>query len=199
MATDARLIEKAVTAAGLAARYAQPHRHYHTMTHVKHVLETIDQLSPEGGDDDAVRLAAWFHDAIYAPGRQDNEQRSAYLARDILELVGASPKLGTEVSRLILLTSHHDPDPADAVGSMLSDADLKILAEPWSTYAEYTWAIRREYELIPDDEFRPARARILKGFLQQPAIYRLPTSYERWESLARANVTREINELESTP
>jgi len=49
--------------ADLEARHAEPHRRYHTLEHVTEVLAEVDRLS--GSSDDAVVLAAWFHDAVY--------------------------------------------------------------------------------------------------------------------------------------
>ena len=64
------------------------------------MLNAVDRLSP-GSHDQAIRLAAWFHDAVYAPGRDDNEERSAFVAAEALEIAGASPSLISEVVRLV--------------------------------------------------------------------------------------------------
>jgi predicted metal-dependent HD superfamily phosphohydrolase len=47
------------------------------------VLDAVALLAERGlvVDRDAVDLAAWFHDAVYDVGRDDNEDRSAELAR----------------------------------------------------------------------------------------------------------------------
>lgn len=198
MPTDEQLIDASVTAAGLGARYSQPHRRYHTAVHVEHVLRTLEELSPLPGDMLSLQLAAWFHDAVYAPGRDDNEERSAFLARDTLELVGGSPALGTEVARLISLTATHDPAPDDRSGAVFCDADLSILGSSQGSYAGYAAAIREEFSLAPDVVFRPGRAKILRQFLQRPQLFHTPTGRERWEASARVNLQREIDELEGT-
>lgn len=190
------LTESAVLAGGLAARYAQPHRAYHTIDHVHDVLRRIDELSPPPDSLVALRLAAWFHDAIYAPGRSDNETRSAFLAKETLEIVGASPDLRSEVARLVTLTATHEVAAEDKAGAVLCDADLGILASSEGDYAAYRAAIREEYSLIPDEVFQPARARILRAFLERESIFATSTARESWESLARENITREIRELE---
>src|SRR3954468_19597326 len=76
----------------LMARYREPHRHYHGLTHILRVLRTIDDLLAATPVDDpaAVRLAAWYHDAIYdprAPGGV-NETASAELAARVLPTLG---------------------------------------------------------------------------------------------------------------
>jgi predicted metal-dependent HD superfamily phosphohydrolase len=67
----------------LAAAHAEPHRVYHDLRHVAHVLVELDRA---GVDDPAAAWAAFFHDAVYRPGRRDNEARSARLARELAAL-----------------------------------------------------------------------------------------------------------------
>ena len=64
----------------LLARWSEPQRHYHTGEHLAVVLEIIEEYARPRPMPDAVRLAAWFHDAIYDPQRVDNEEASALLA-----------------------------------------------------------------------------------------------------------------------
>lgn len=198
MPLDQRLVDAAVTAAGLSARYSQTHRHYHTLIHVEHVLERVVELSTEPDDATALCAAAWFHDAIYAPGRSDNEERSAFLARETLELVGASPGLSTEVARLVTLTASHHPEPDDQAGAVMCDADLSILGSTPDEYAAYAAAIREEYSLVPDDAFRAGRARILRQLLGRPSLFHTSIGRERWEGYALANVRQEVFRLEGS-
>src|SRR5689334_15382646 len=60
--------------ADLLARWREPHRHYHTDEHLAFMLEIIDRHADLADDADAVRLAAWFHDAVYDPRAADNEE-----------------------------------------------------------------------------------------------------------------------------
>src|SRR4051812_12577829 len=65
----------------LLRRWSEPQRRYHTVEHLAAVLDRIDELvdvqKEYAEDPDAVRLAAWFHDAVYLPERSTNEERSA--------------------------------------------------------------------------------------------------------------------------
>src|SRR5205823_7634 len=64
----------------LLARWQEPQRRYHTLAHLTAVLDHVDVLEKYAADPDVVRLAAWFHDAVYFPDRSENEERSARLA-----------------------------------------------------------------------------------------------------------------------
>src|SRR3954466_1141667 len=64
----------------LAAAYSAPARHYHNLEHLAEMFGVADRLALETDDPGAVRLAVWFHDAVYDPRANDNEARSAELA-----------------------------------------------------------------------------------------------------------------------
>jgi predicted metal-dependent HD superfamily phosphohydrolase len=183
--------------ARLAERYAEPHRRYHDLRHLHEVLQTIDELAGVADDPDAVRWAAWFHDAVYDVHRADNEARSADLAVRELTDLGYEPSRVDEVARLVRLTATHRPDEGDANGAVLCDADLRILAtDPWR-HAEYVHAVREEYAHVPEDDFRKGRAAVLRDLLSVDRLYRTELAYGRWEERARANLTAELRQLES--
>jgi predicted metal-dependent HD superfamily phosphohydrolase len=125
----------------LIAAWSEPHRRYHDLAHLAAVLGLVGQLAEAADDPDAVRLAAWYHDVVYDPERSDNEQVSAARARAGLRGLVTGERLD-EVERLVLLTAGHDPEPGDANGAVLSDADLAVLAAPPEAYAAYASAVR---------------------------------------------------------
>ena len=178
----------------LLARWSEPHRKHHNVVHLREVLDAIGTLADDGlqFDREAVELAAWFHDAIYEIGRDDNEDRSAMLAR---ELLGGSHDRD-EVARLVLATKSHKVDAGDLNGAVLSDADLSVLGGPALRYRQYAEAVRAEYASVADDVFRPARAQVLASLLDGPIFHTAP-GRERWEEQARRNVGEEIRELTS--
>lgn len=192
---ESRLLDAAVVAGGLGPRYAQPHREYHNLMHVEDVLLRIEELEPPPKHELSLALAAWFHDAVYQPGKPDNEDRSGYVAYDALEQIGASPSLIAEVVRLVRLTADHDPPADDVAGAVLCDADLAILAASDERYAQYAAAIRQEYIHVPQAEFCAGRAEVLQSFLDRSTIYRTPYGQLHWETAARANIASELSAL----
>ncbi|WP_244313456.1 HD domain-containing protein [Streptomyces zinciresistens] len=176
----------------LLARWREPQRRYHTLTHLTAVLDRVDELAAHAADPDVVRLAAWFHDAVYLPERSENEERSARLAERALAEAGVPAGRTAEVARLVRLTVTHDPAPDDRDGEVLCDADLAILAAPPSAYAAYTAAVRAEYHFVPNDAFREGRAAILRQLLALPGLFRTPYGRRTWEATARHNLTGEL-------
>jgi predicted metal-dependent HD superfamily phosphohydrolase len=175
----------------LLARWSQPHRRHHNVEHLDELLVAIGMLADDGVvfDRDAVELAAWFHDAVYDVERDDNEDRSADLARDLLP-----PTVGAEVARLVLVTKSHKPCGQDVNGAVLSDADLSVLGADAGRYRRYADAVRAEYASVPDDVFRPARARVLAALLDGP-IFHTEHGRAHWENQARQNLGDEIELL----
>ena len=189
---EARLLDAAVVAGGLGAKYTQPHRAYHNLLHVEDVLLRIEELAPPQEDELALALAAWFHDAVYQPERDDNEERSAYAAYDALEQAGASPKLMAEVMRLIRLTATHEADTDDIAGAVLCDADLAILGAPREKYVQYAQGIRQEYVHVPMTAYHAGRTQVLRAFLDREHIYSTTYGREHWQTRARENIEAEI-------
>ncbi|MFJ9717842.1 hypothetical protein ACIRPQ_18145 [Streptomyces sp. NPDC101213] len=179
----------------LLRRWREPQRRYHTLTHLAAVLDRIDTLQEYADDPDVVRLAAWFHDAVYLPDRSENEERSARLAERALPEAGLPPAKTAEVARLVRLTVTHDPADGDRDGQVLCDADLAVLAAPPSAYAAYTAGIREEYHFVPNDAFREGRAGVLRHLLGLPRLFRTPYGAREWEATARYNLRAELDML----
>ncbi|MFB4310461.1 HD domain-containing protein [Actinomadura sp. GTD37] len=176
----------------LDERYGEPHRRYHTRDHLAAVLDLVDELAGHAADPAAVRLAAWFHDAVYDPERADNEERSAKLADRMLADTDLAPARVREVVRLVELTTTHAPDDDDRNGQVLCDADLAILGAEPDAYAAYAAAVREEYAFVPDEFFRAGRAEVLNGLLALPKLFHTPAARERFEEHARTNIRTEL-------
>ncbi|AWK09807.1 HD domain-containing protein [Streptomyces spongiicola] len=182
----------------LLRRWAEPRRRYHTTDHLVAVLDRVDTLAGYADDVHLVRLAAWFHDAVYLPERSTNEERSARLAERALTELGLDRARTDEVSRLVLLTRTHTAGDDDANGMVLCDADLAILASPPDAYESYAAAVREEYGFVPDDVYRTGRAEVLRRLLAQPRLFRTPYGQRRWEDVARRNMAGELERLRAS-
>ena len=180
--------------AAVVAAWSEPHRRYHDLAHLAAVLGLVGELAGAATDPDAVRLAAWYHDVVYDPRRDDNEQVSAERARAGLRGL-VPPERVEEVVRLVLLTAGHDPAPDDVDGAVLCDADLAVLAGPPEAYAAYASAVREEYGHLSDAEFTAGRTTVLEHLLALPALYRLPAVAREWTPRARANLAAELSLL----
>lgn len=185
----------AAAGAGLLARWREPHRRHHDAEHLAETLTAVDLLAGHAADADVVRLAVWFHDAVYAGRPGDDEEASAALAEQLLPALGVPAATVAAVAGLVRMTAGHEPAPGDADAAVLSDADLAVLAAPPPRYARYARAVRAEYAHVPDAAFRAGRAAVLGALVAAPALYRTPTGHALWEAAARANVAAETAAL----
>ncbi len=184
-----------VVAAGqdLLVRWAEPHRRYHDRRHLAEVLAALRLLA--GGQPPVeVVCAAWLHDAVH-DGRDDDEERSAALAVDLLSGLDVASPVVDEVARLVRLTLTHDPAPDDLRGAVLSDADLAVLGSAPERYARYAADVREEYAHVDDAAFRAGRTAVLRTLLERPRLYVTSEAHRRWDPPARRNLRDEITAL----
>ena len=182
---------------GLLSRLREPHRRYHTATHVMWVLRHADELLAEPThadvDGDTVRLAALYHDAVYDPRRTDNEAVSAALAADVAAALGWDAARCDAVHRLVMATAGHSPATPDE--AVLVDADLAVLGSEPKDYSAYVTGVRGEYSHVPDEAWRTGRAEVLRRFLDVPRLYTTDWMFQRRERRAKANLAAELASL----
>lgn len=182
----------------LGARHAEPHRRYHGVAHIDALARLYAEVAAGPGwlQPTEVAAAILFHDAIYDPGRADNEAQSAHLARARLQ--GRDDVDVERVVELIEATAAHggasteaDPD----LGHFL-DADVAILGAPPDVYDRYAQGVFEEFAPIVDaDRFRAGRRAFLQAQLARPALFHTRWFAERHEAQARANISRELATL----
>ena len=178
----------------LVARYSEPHRAYHTLQHIGHCLDELEQTRYLAENPDAVELALWYHDAIYDTKAKDSEERSATLAVEMVKNASLSDNLGQSVANLIM-TTKHTTAPTNPDDQLLVDIDLSILGQTEDRFDEYERQVRKEYEWVPEDQFVAGRSAILKSFLDRPNIYSTRFFRNKYEVQAKANIARSLAKL----
>lgn len=187
--------------AALEAAYATPPRAYHDYGHVRAVLQHYDAVAAGPGWKQPLeaRLAVLYHDAVYEPGRGDNEARSAVLARE--HIARWLPAAGVDVERvtqLIELTARHGalaPGDVDRDEALFLDCDMAILGAAPETFAAYDRAIAAEYRgHVPAWLYRLNRRRFLKGLLGRERIFLSDFFHQRLDAQARINLRRAVTE-----
>lgn len=200
VAPDADSREVDLAGKELLRRWDEPHRHYHTTTHLAEVLDALTALS-EGLDRDQVgvtRLAAWLHDAVYdvdaPPG--DTERRSARLAARLLAGLQVPDGPVARVIGLIEMTVEHTVENPDPAAEVFHDADLWILGAAPSRFDEYCAQVRQEFARVPDPAYAEGRSAILRPLLERPDLYRTDLASTQWTDPARDNLRRELTRLQ---
>jgi predicted metal-dependent HD superfamily phosphohydrolase len=186
--------------AELISAYTATSRHYHDLRHIEALLGLADACAELIADREAVEAAIWFHDAIYDTRCRDNEERSAALA--VARLAGTTDDdRVTRIAAMIRATAGHAlPDFADAAArrdcALFLDMDLAILGSPAAEFDAYEAAVRREYDWVPEAQWKLGRRAVLAHFLARPEIYATPHFQASHEAAARRNLARSIARLD---
>jgi len=182
----------------LSEAYGASDRHYHTFAHIRNLLDALGRGGQALHDPEVVQLAVWFHDAVYSSLRDDNEARSAALAKEFLSKTTLSAERCNRVVFLIERTKDHtQPQPAaDSDLLCFLDADLQILGAPEADYWQYARQVRQEYRLVPDFMYRRGRRKVLEKLLGATQLYQTESFRQRLEAGARRNLRAELQAWE---
>lgn len=199
-ALDGPLILPAAQLQSLRDAYASPPRAYHHFGHVQDVLAHYREVETTGAGwhhPREVWLAVLYHDAIYVPGRSDNEAESADLAIEHVERwwpqAGIDPQ---RVAGLILLTARHGALGSEDAGTgeagddtrRFLDCDMAILGATPEVFAAYDRAIAEEYRAVPRWLYRIKRRQFFKRLLASDRIFLSDFFRDRFEAQARRNL-----------
>jgi predicted metal-dependent HD superfamily phosphohydrolase len=117
---------------------------------------------------EAQTLAIWYHDAIYVPGNDDNEAKSAELAEKHLK--GEVDDKTLEVVKKIILDTKDHKATIEESRAVL-DLDMSILGANPESYKVYMRLVRKEFNSVPYNKYAKARAKLL----------------EKWAAMAKRN------------
>jgi predicted metal-dependent HD superfamily phosphohydrolase len=174
------------------AAYAGPGRAYHTFDHVLEVMERWREVERHVGwrKPGETSVAVLYHDAVYVPGRHDNEAESARLMRDsVARLLPAID--ARRVEQLILWTARHGKlglEDVDAEAALFLDCDMAILGAAPDRFAEYQRQIAEEYSMLPADVYAAGRRQFLQGVLAAPRIFLSDYFHARLDGAALDNL-----------
>ena len=109
------------TGESLLERWSEPSRHFHNVRHLTDVLARVDELAEEAHEPDLVRLAAWYHGAVFSSAERasyahrggEDERASGLLARQELEALGVPEAAVNRVAMLVVALERTLPAISD--------------------------------------------------------------------------------------
>lgn len=174
--------------------YSSDARQYHGLPHIVKLLRLLEEYKFYIQDEDVVFLAIWFHDAIYSTWRNDNEEKSAFWAKETLRESTMSPENIEKVVQYIEATKTHESNNDSDLNFFL-DFDLSILGSDDTIYDVYARQIREEFSLTPSFMYKRGRRKVLTNLLERPHIYKTTVFQMKFEAKARENIQRELKNL----
>ncbi|MFY0672783.1 MAG: hypothetical protein JXQ87_05240 [Bacteroidia bacterium] len=174
--------------------HSAKNRHYHNLKHLAYMLNLALEFKDKLQDFDAVLFSIFYHDFVYNVKRQDNEQKSAEVARDrLFQLNVPKDKIKT-CQNQIAATKAHELSAHDDTNYLL-DIDLAILGDSEENYKGYVSKVRKEYSIYPDFMYKMGRKKVLKHFLEMDRIFKTQEFHESHERLAKKNLSSELEKL----
>jgi Uncharacterized protein conserved in bacteria len=178
----------------LSNAYSGKNRYYHNLSHIENMLLTLNQVKNKISDYDTVLFALYYHDFVYEPTSDKNEEKSADVAGTILSKLNYPCERISNCYTLILATRDHIASGNNDT-NYLTDADLSILGQDWDLYLQYTKMIRQEYVIYPNEVYNEGRKKVIDFFLKMNQIFKTQYFFEKFERQAKENLIKELTQL----
>jgi pantetheine-phosphate adenylyltransferase len=140
--------------------YEEPHRFYHTLTHIEDVMKHL-----HGADllkHDELFLAAVFHDIIYNPQSSTNEEESAEYFLQSAKTSVLTNDQKEHIKQLILDTKTHKPTVP--FSEEFIKADLSIFDTSFDKLIQYEKQIFKEFQFVDYKIYKEKRVEVLQHF-----------------------------------
>lgn len=187
--------------------YNEPHRRYHNVEHIFHMIslfkktriEVLRDMKEDSREESLFIFAIICHDLVYIPGFPDNEEASLELAAIYARMAGLNSEETIIVRNLIRATKHNEenfyrlcrketPKPLQYI----HDLDMAILAEPYPVFEEYDSKVKKEYLIsgVSLSRFNEGRKKFLEGLLEKEHIFVTSFFKVNYDQTARNNIKK---------
>ena len=180
--------------------YRGEDRYYHNLRHIEYMLKYIADFRSLSLDKTLsykekflLKLAIWFHDIVYEPGSDMNEERSAQRAVAFAEALGVLPE-DLETLKWLVLVTKHKGTPQTYAEEVICDLDLRELADE-EQYMENAILVREEFSMYSDEEWLEGRKNFLEFMLNKEQIYHTDLYLDTREAQARYNLQKELDTI----
>jgi predicted metal-dependent HD superfamily phosphohydrolase len=147
-------------------------------------------------------LAIYYHDAIYRPSSKKNEINSIQFMNSLLTDTGVKKEILTKASFGIQATAMHLDTHVDPDCEKILDLDLHGFSFHYEKYIINSENIHDEYinpdplfDGITENEFVSGRIKFLNSLLSKGFIFRTEMFKNNWETIAKNNISQEIELL----
>ena len=176
--------------------YTKKWKYYHNLNHIYSYVELFDKYNNNIQNyKNEFLISIFFHDIIYIPCRNDNEEESINLFNKFYSEANPKNLNKEKIIRFISETKNHTLNiyHNDDELNYFLDMDMYILSE--ENWEDYENKIRKEYSYINDIEYKNGRLKFLQSCLNKDKIYRTKIFYDSFEQKARSNINNILNKL----
>lgn len=141
-----------------------PKRRYHNVDHLRQILNDIEKkrnfVLPIHRE--ALIIASFFHDAIYIPGRQNNEDKSIELFMQSFS--GEDMFMVKKIGEMIECTKYRKK-PNDPLLKIFWEADNAGFLGSYDNFLEVEKKIKKEFSYLPIATYKKNRIKFLNSCL----------------------------------
>lgn len=178
----------------IKAAHSEKGRYYHTLHHLTYMLQLALHHQNHIQELDTLLFSIFFHDFVYNPKRNDNEEESARFAGNyLLKLKVPTAQIEKCKTQILATKTHISHNNADI--NYLLDFDLAVLGDNSEKYTEYAANVRKEYAMYPNFMYKKGRKKVLQHFIDMPYIYKTKEFIKEREAQAKANLLTELENL----
>ncbi len=178
--------------------YTSPNRYYHDIKHIANMLSNLDDFIQNSNKATKIKKLNEFEFAIimhdYVHGTKNDIDASIKKAKDFLHKISMQYN-SDYIEKLIKATDYEKCVKTDFDQQLIQDLDLNTLGSTNTEYNKYTNQIRLEYKQFSDAIFYQERIKILNTFLNRKYIFNIKYFRDKYEYIARDNITKEISNL----
>lgn len=147
--------------------YSESHRFFHTMQHIEKIINIILNISNlTEYEKDILVLATIYHDIIYNPQKNDNEEQSAFLLKEHAPFPWNNDVI--HAYEIIISTKTHQKT-GDKLIDIFLDLDMATLSDTsFIEMLQYERLVFKEYQFVDYKTYKEARKQFLLKTLEQP-------------------------------
>lgn len=144
----------------------ESHRHYHNLEHLNDLVLQINEDFAQGKFNESFKdkllITALFHDIVYEPSRQDNEERSSQFFEELCE--DKKQMFVTEVKQAILDTKTHNSQ--NKLSETFNKYDMNIVERDFDSLLRWEEGIHEEYKSF-GEQYKTGRLQFLESLLDK--------------------------------
>jgi len=153
------------------AMWNESHRSYHTLTHLNDLIDQINENIHSFSEKEYEKLliTALFHDCVYDPMKQDNEEKSAEFFLECCQ--NKSNQDIKDINQMILDTKTHEA--SSRLSNNFIQFDMNVITNGnYDQLLDWEKGIHEEYKVYGNDAYKEGRVKFLESLLDKhPYIY----------------------------
>jgi pantetheine-phosphate adenylyltransferase len=149
----------------LLSMWNESHRSYHTLNHLNDLIDQINENKSKYSEKEYEKLiiASLFHDCVYDPMKNDNEEKSAQFFENCCQ---DKTNLDIqEIKQIILDTKTHNA--TTQLSESFNHYDMNIVERDFDQLLDWENGISFEYSGYGKDAYKEGRLKFLESLLNK--------------------------------